>query len=234
MIAMFTTNYYEVLAVSPQASQQTIKQAYRGLVKRFHPDSHCQEADRDRIILINAAYEVLRDPSHRRCYDQQLTQGYVQGSVKRQTRTAKAQSYYQQKQKSQRHPEIDLEQWLQEVYQPVSYLVREIIEPLEVQLDELSADPFDDQLMDGFQSYLEQCREYLEKAHYTFKSQPNPAKVGAIAAKLYYCLNHLGDGLDEFEWFTLNYEESYLHTGHEMFRIANHFHCEAQAVSQVG
>ncbi len=52
------SNHYDTLKVNPSASQAEIKQAYRRLVKQFHPDTN-QEADHDQIVRINAAYEVL-------------------------------------------------------------------------------------------------------------------------------------------------------------------------------
>jgi molecular chaperone DnaJ len=57
---------------------------------------------------------------------------------------------------------------------------------------------------------------------------PNPPSVAGAAAHLYYCLNQIGDGLDELEYFPLNYDERYLHMGQELFRIATGLHCEAQ------
>jgi molecular chaperone DnaJ len=225
------TNYYEILEVNPKADQQTIKQAYRRLVKRFHPDSQGKERDRDRIILINAAYEVLGDPENRLRYDQQRYQGYVSASTRRQKRTATAQQQYRQAKQNERNSEIDLHYWLREVYYPVNHWVRAIIDPLEAQIDNLAADPFDDTLMTQFQAYIEESRDYLQTAHNLFKSQPNPAKVARTAAHLYYCLNQLGDALNELEWFTLNYDEHYLHAGQEMFRIAHRLHQQAQAAA---
>lgn len=225
------TNYYEILEVNSKADQQTIKQAYRRLVKRFHPDSQGEEGDRDRIILINAAYEVLGDPENRLRYDQQRYQGYVSASTRRQRRTATAQKQYRQAKQKERKAEVDLYYWLREVYHPVNHWVRAIIDPLEAQIDNLAADPFDDTLMAEFQAYIEESRDYLQTAHSLFKSQPNPVTVARTAAHLYYCLNQLGDALNELEWFTLNYDEQYLHAGQEMFRIAHRLHQQAQAAA---
>jgi len=33
---------------------------------------------------------------------------------------------------------------------------------------------------------------------------PNPANVASVAAHLYYCLNQVGDEIEELNWFTLN------------------------------
>lgn len=61
---------------------------------------------------------------------------------------------------------------------------------------------------------------------------PNPANLAGVAAHLYYCLNQVGDGLDELEFFTLNYDDHYLHTGQELFRIAEGLRWEAATAIQ--
>lgn len=121
-----------------------------------------------------------------------------------------------------------LEIWLQQVYKPVNRLIIPILKSLNTQINQLAADPFDDELMEDFQAYLENCRHDLNQAQITFRSQPNPAPVAGVAASLYYCLNQLGDGIDELERFTFNYDEHYLHTGQELFRIATSLRHDAE------
>jgi molecular chaperone DnaJ len=226
---MSEVNHYNTLNVSPQATAAEIKQAYRRLAKIFHPDSQSQTADSDKIIEVNAAYEVLSDPIRRRCYDKQLSSSQSQPEYhNRQQRAANAQQHYQRHRQTSQNADLELSQWLQQVYKPVSRLIRRILSPLEDRVDELSADPFDDELMAQFQAYLEDCRHYLNQAQLTFRSQPNPPTVAGAAASLYYCLNQLGDGIEELNLFTLNYDDSYLHTGQELFRIAMGLHYEAR------
>jgi molecular chaperone DnaJ len=112
----------------------------------------------------------------------------------------------------------------------VNRLLQQILRPLQDQIDELAADPFDDELLEGFQAYLDDCRDLLNRAQAIFRSLPNPASVAAVAANLYYCLNQVGDGIDELERFTTSYDEHYLHTGQELFRIASGLRREAQTV----
>lgn len=68
-------DHYEVLGVSPKASEDEIKQQYRFQQQAFHPDRWQNEQHRawaeERAKIINAAYEVLSDPPARRAYDQQ-------------------------------------------------------------------------------------------------------------------------------------------------------------------
>ncbi|RCJ18936.1 molecular chaperone DnaJ [Nostoc sp. ATCC 43529] len=223
------SNHYETLKVSSNASQAEIKQAYRRLVKLFHPDSNQETADREEIIRINAAYEVLGDNQNRRNYDQQLQDKSRKLDGDRQQRTASAQKRYQATRKTGRDADEEVEEWLRKVYQPVNRLLCTILYSLEEQMEQLAADPFDDELLDEFQEYLKTCREDLKQAQTTFRSLPNPPSLARTAAHLYYSLDQLADGIEELGYFPLNYDERYLHTGLELFRIASRLHCEAQA-----
>ncbi|MEQ9549868.1 MAG: J domain-containing protein [Coleofasciculus sp. G3-WIS-01] len=226
---MSSFNHYQTLDIHPQATAQEIKQAYRRLAKRFHPDSQTETSNVEKIVEINGAYEVLSDPQRRRFYDQQLFN--LQFSSKRRTRQQRneaAQKQYQRQRRRSYNADIHLEDWLQQVYKPVNRLIIPILKSLNTQINQLAADPFDDELIADFQTYLENCRHDLNQAQITFRSQPNPSPVAGVAASLYYCLNQLGDGIDELERFTLNYDEHYLHTGQELFRIATSLRHDAQ------
>ncbi|MEH2313055.1 MAG: J domain-containing protein [Nostoc sp.] len=223
------SNHYETLKVSPSASLAEIKQAYRRLVKLFHPDSNQETADNEQIIRINAAYEVLGDNQNRRNYDQQLQDDSQKLNSDRLQRTASAQQHYQTRRKTGRDVDEQVEEWLRQVYQPVNRLLCNILYSLEEQMDQLAADPFDDELLDEFQEYLKTCRDDLKQAQITFRSLPNPPSLARTAAHLYYSLDQVADGLEELGYFPLNYDERYLHTGQELFRIATGLHCEAQA-----
>ena len=221
-------NYYQTLQLNPQATQAEIKLAYRRLAKQFHPDSQQEAKNCDRIIALNAAYEVLGDCRSRRLYDRQRQLGQNGDFfVSRQARNAAAQQQYRRHQAS-RPTEVGYQQWLREVYMPINRLVTKILYPLATEIENLAADPFDDLLMADFEAYLDTCNEYWEQAQQKLASQPNPPQVAGVAANIYYCLNHLGDGIKELQWFTMNYNDQYLHTGQEIFRIADKLHLQAQ------
>ncbi|WP_009633478.1 J domain-containing protein [Synechocystis sp. PCC 7509] len=216
-------NHYNTLQVLPDATSGEIKQAYRRLVKQFHPDRNRADGDSEQIIRINAAYEILKDTANRRSYDRQLNASKVQTKP---TSSVKSNSIPR---KRGRAADEQVQKWLQQVYQPVNGLLDNILNSLDEQIDELAADPFDDELLEGFQDYLKNCRDFLKEAQSIFRSMPNPPIVASAAAHLYYCLNHLADGLDELNYFPLNYDDRYLHVGQELFRIAAGLHDDVQS-----
>jgi molecular chaperone DnaJ len=62
-------DYYEVLGISRNASDDEVKRAFRRLAKQYHPDANKEEGAESRFIEVNEAYEVLSDPQKRAAYD---------------------------------------------------------------------------------------------------------------------------------------------------------------------
>ncbi|ERN42594.1 DnaJ-class molecular chaperone with C-terminal Zn finger domain protein [Rubidibacter lacunae KORDI 51-2] len=229
-----SASHYETLELRPSATQSEVKQAYRRLAKRYHPDSNGGTGDRDKILSVNAAYAVLGNPQQRRRYDAQLLGAATHPSAAlRQERSARAQTHHQQQRQSGRDADSLLQEWLQAVYAPVNRSICSILNPLEVQLDCLSADPFDDGLLAAFEGYLTDCRNRLADARRTLSLRPNPSEAAAAAANLYYCLNQIEGGIDELAWFPYNFNEQYLHAGKELFRIARSLQDDARTLPQV-
>lgn len=63
-------DYYEVLGVSRNASQDEIKRAFRQLAMKYHPDRNKSPDATEKFKEINEAYEVLSDENKRARYDQ--------------------------------------------------------------------------------------------------------------------------------------------------------------------
>jgi molecular chaperone DnaJ len=73
---MVRNDFYRMLGVSQDASDDAIKKAYRKLVFQYHPDRNPDSTQAEvKIRELNAAYEVLGDPEKRRTYDR-LNWGY--------------------------------------------------------------------------------------------------------------------------------------------------------------
>lgn len=68
---MAKRDYYEILGLSKDASQEEIKKAYRKVAIKFHPDKNPDDPSaEDKFKEAAEAYEILRDPQKRQKYDQ--------------------------------------------------------------------------------------------------------------------------------------------------------------------
>lgn len=201
---------YAVLGVSPQASSAEIKAAYRALVKCHHPDAG---GDEESIVAINAAWEVLRDEQRRRHHDA------AHGSSAA-TSAPGETSPRQARARAGAAADAQLLAWLQKVYAPIDRLLAQVINPFPQQLRELSADPYDDRLMEAFCAFLEQSRSRLEKVEQLYRSMAAPASAHGFSLSLYHCLSQVQDALIELERYTMGYVDSYLRDGREMLRGA--------------
>ena len=64
-------DYYEVLGVTKESDENTIKKAYRQLAKKYHPDMNPGDSEAEaKFKEVNEAYDVLSDPDKKAKYDQ--------------------------------------------------------------------------------------------------------------------------------------------------------------------
>src|SRR2546423_13108117 len=63
------TDYYALLGVSRQATDEQIRSAYRKLARQYHPDVNSASDAAERFKAVTEAYEVLTDPQRRQRYD---------------------------------------------------------------------------------------------------------------------------------------------------------------------
>lgn len=69
--------YYEILQVSPNASQEVIEATWKVLMQKYHPDAQSglsPEARHEKSVRLNEAHDVLSDPRKREAYDRELEQ----------------------------------------------------------------------------------------------------------------------------------------------------------------
>ena len=210
-------DHYSILGVSPTASTAEIRAAWLDQVKRYHPDTG---SGSNRILLINAAWEVLGDPEQRHSYDRGRQGNNPGGEHQHNARNARAS--WTSREVSMRSAQAgdDLAQWLQAVYIPVDRLIGDVLNPFQTQLRALSADPYDDALMQDFCHYLDSSRQRLEKINVLYRSLAVPYSATAFGLSLYHCFSQVEDALTELERYTMGYVDGYLHDGREMLRNA--------------
>ena len=195
---------YQILKVHPSAKLEEIKKAYRKLVKIHHPD---KGGDSAVMLEVNSAWEILKK-KHK-----DLNLNKVNNSK------LYTQNEYKREANNHSKPE-DLKKWFQNVYIPIDKLLGQIINPLGSKIRDLSADPYDEILMDSFCLYLEQSKNKITKIKEIYTSFACPSIIRDFSLDLYHCLSHVEDGINELERFTMGYVDNYLHDGKAMIAIA--------------
>ena len=62
-------DYYDVLGINRQATDEDIKKSYRKLAFQYHPDRNKDKSAEEKFKEVNQAYEILSDPQKRANYD---------------------------------------------------------------------------------------------------------------------------------------------------------------------
>ncbi len=195
---------YKILKVHPSEKLENIKKAYRELVKIHHPD---KGGDSKEILEINAAWEILKK-EHK---DHNLNT-FNNSKVYNQKKYKKENSNYSNSE--------DIKNWFQNIYLPIDKLLGQIINPLSSKIRELSADPYDQILMDSFCLYIEKSKNKIQKVKIIYTSIASPSIIKDFSLDLYHCLSQVEDGLNELERYTMGYVDNYLHDGKSMIMEA--------------
>ena len=195
---------YQILKVHPSAKLEEIKKAYRKLVKIHHPD---KGGDSAVMLEVNSAWEILKK-KHKDLDLNKVNNSkvYNQNEYKRETNN------YSQSE--------DIKKWFQNIYLPIDKLLGQIINPLGSKVRDLSADPYDQILMDSFCLYLEESKKKITKIKKIYTSFASPSIIRDFSLDLYHCLSHVEDGINELERYTMGYVDNYLHDGKAMIAIA--------------
>jgi len=206
-------NLYEELGLKKNATRIEIKSSYRSLVKQHHPD---KGGEKERFLAIQNAWETLNDPIKKEQYDRSFvsSSSSFDSLNKNWEKKINSKKYYSS------IKDKEVETWFKEIYAPINRLISQIIKPLNNEIKELSADPYDDQLMENFCSYICHSQKKIEKVEkiYNKKIVPNP--ILALGLDLYHCFSQVKDALSEFDRYTQGYEDNYLFDGKEMIKEA--------------
>lgn len=103
-------DYYKILGVPNTATQEEIKNAYRSLVKKYHPDINPDASAVSIIQDINEAYEVLSNLTSRQKYDAKLRQESKTTTTPSQH--TKQHTPYSSYTKTREESENDFDEWL--------------------------------------------------------------------------------------------------------------------------
>jgi molecular chaperone DnaJ len=110
-------NYYKILAISSNSSQQEIKTAYRNGAKFWHPDKNDSLNAKEKFIEIQEAYEILIDPNKRKVYDNLLNSRYKNEYNKGQYQSDESNRKSNKKSESSNKGKdyIKFEDWISEI-----------------------------------------------------------------------------------------------------------------------
>ncbi len=206
-------NFYKELGIKNNATRNEIKSAYRLLAKKYHPDTG---GDNEKFLALQLAWETLNDPQKKAVHDKSLfnNESYVI------SKNENWSSELKNKKNNSTNKDQNIKDWINTIYNPINRFISQVIKPLNDEIKKLSADPYDDELMDAFSSYLNESRKKIEKASSLFKSQAIPSSISSIGLDLYHCFSQVQDALEELDRYTQGYVDDYLFDGKQMMKEA--------------
>jgi molecular chaperone DnaJ len=206
-------NFYKELGLEKNATKSEIKSSYRSLVKQHHPDAG---GEKERFLAIQNAWETLNDPIKKEQYDRNFFSSNSSFDSLKENWEEKLNS----KKYNSSNKDKEVETWIKEIYTPINRLINQIIKPLKNEIKELSADPYDDQLMENFCSYISLSQKKIEKVEKIYNKKLVPKSISNLGLDLYHCFSQVKDALSELDRYTQGYVDNYLFDGKEMIKEA--------------
>ncbi len=208
-----TKNFYKELGLEINATKSEIKSSYRSLVKKHHPDTG---GEKERFLAIQIAWETLNDPIKKEKYDEQLLTLYSQSNNPEEN----WDEQFNKKKYNSSRTDKEVKTWIKDIYNPTNRLISQIIKPLNNEIKELSADPYDEELMESFCNYINISQKKIEKVERIYNSKSVPNSISGLALDLYHCFSQVKDALSELNRYTQGYVDDYLFDGKEMMNEA--------------
>ena len=206
-------NFYQELGLETNASNSEIKSSYRSLVKKHHPDAG---GEKERFLAIQNAWETLNDPIKKEQYDR----SFFSSSSSFDSLNENWEEKFNSRKYNSSIKDKEVGTWIKEIYTPINRLISQIIKPLNNEIKELSADPYDDKLMENFCNYISLSQEKIEKSEKIYNKKIVPKSISALGLDLYHCFSQVKDALSEFDRYTQGYVDDYLFDGKEMIKEA--------------
>ena len=206
-------NFYKELGLEKNATKSEIKSSYRSLVKQHHPDAG---GEKERFLAIQNAWETLNDPIKKEQYDRNFFSSNSSFDSLKENWEEKLNS----KKYNSSNKDKEVETWIKEIYTQINRLISQIIKPLNNEIKELSADPYDDQLMENFCSYISLSQKKIEKVEKIYNKKLVPKSISNLGLDLYHCFSQVKDALSELDRYTQGYVDNYLFDGKEMIKEA--------------
>ena len=208
-----TKNLYEELGLKENATKSEIKSSYRRLVKKHHPDAG---GEKDKFLSIQIAWETLNDPIKKEKYDKTLfalnkSSNFQNENWEKEINSKKYNSSLQ---------DNEVKKWIKNIYNPTNRFISQIIKPLNREIKKLSADPYDEELMNNFCSYIILSQKKIEKVDKLYKTIPVPNSISSLGLDLYHCFSQVKDALSELDRYTQGYVDEYLFDGKQMMKEA--------------
>ena len=212
-LIMNTKDYYKELGVPRNALKSEIKSAYRLLAKKYHPDTG---GSNEKFLAIQLAWETLSDPQKKIIYDKNLLFQENTESNRREDWSLEIKN----KSNYSTNKDNDIKNWIINTYQPLNRLINQVIKPLNEEIKKLSADPYDDELMENFCKYISESQKKINKVSEVYKSRIVPSPISSLGLDLYHCYSQVEDALDQLDRYTQGYVDNYLFDGKEMMKEA--------------
>jgi len=212
-------NHYQVLGVNSDVSAAEIKRAYRRLAKEQHPDAQVHNGNGDshsatqEMMLINEAYSTLMDKDKRAEYDLKIGVR-IAINIKKPIFTSV-------------NEDAEREKFLRLVLHPVRSSLAKVLSAYNRELKELSADPYDDELVSGFEKYVDKIEAALRKGSDALMQTPTPRTLEASVLRMRQALSQAADGLDELRYYLGNYNYNHLTIAESLFKISTKLSLES-------
>ncbi len=206
-------NLYEELGLKQDATKSEIKSSYRSLVKQHHPDAG---GEKERFLAIQNAWEILNDPLKKEQYDRK----FFSSSSSFDSLSENWEEKFNSKKYNSSIKDREVETWIKEIFTPINRSISQIIKPLNNEIKALSADPYDEQLMENFCSYISLSQKKIEKIEKIYNKKIVPNSITVLGLDLYHCFSQVKDALLEFDRYTQGYVDDYLFDGKEMIKEA--------------